>query len=63
MFQRRHYAKVAAIINDCPVAAETRGYLIVRFAMVFHADNPRFNLNRFRDACTVSPPTELLRLP
>lgn len=56
-FQRRHYNAVADILRDAaPIAAydsaNARWSVIVEaFIMLFKADNPHFQPQRFRDAC------------
>lgn len=59
MFGHRHYEALAEIIADVDMAVA--GYAITReeahevmcrsLELLFEEDNPKFNLQRFRNAC------------
>lgn len=54
MFQRYHYAEIAALLAD--FAEKDNSYAIVkRFADMFARDNPRFDRRRFIDAAAGQP--------
>jgi hypothetical protein len=48
MFQKRHYEAIAAIIAALPCQCPALAAACVR---EFRRDNPRFDVDRFLDAC------------
>lgn len=59
MFSHRHYEAVAEIIADVSesvsvgeIGKDEAGEIIIRsLELLFEEDNPKFNLQRFRNAC------------
>jgi hypothetical protein len=51
--QKRHYETIAKIIRDLPIAQDglTKGLIVERFAQALKETNPRFNPERFIQAC------------
>jgi hypothetical protein len=53
---RKDYRAVAEIlsISKDAMAPEEYTFLVNKFAYMFQMDNPRFNRDKFRDACKVA---------
>lgn len=53
MMTKKHYIKAAEIVKHVP--GEYRLIVAEAFVTLFLGDNPRFNKNRFMEACGLSP--------
>lgn len=53
---RKHYRATAEIlsISKNAMAPEEYSFLVDKFAYMFKLDNPRFNRDKFREACGVA---------
>lgn len=48
---KKDFQKIANVLKDTSMPADIRASLALNFAQVCKADNPRFNIQRFVDAC------------
>lgn len=66
MFQKRHYERLASIIDGmdfwAPTPRETRNEVARQFADALARDNPRFDRERFLAACGAQTPEQNKRL-
>jgi len=53
---KKDYIKIAKILKTTDLDAHKRASLAVSFAQVCREDNPRFDIQRFLDACGVTTP-------
>jgi len=60
MFQKRHYVEVAKVLKNVrqsllvtvtPDTTTVWNQTVGHFISMFHADSPRFDVQRFHDAC------------
>jgi len=59
---RKDYIKIAKILSTTELEAHKRASLAVSFASMLREDNPRFNVERFLNACGVRPHLEVKEL-
>ena len=59
---RKDYIKIAKILKTTDLEAHKRASLAVSFASVCKEDNPRFDIERFLNACGVRPHLEVKEL-
>ena len=48
---KKDFKKIANVLKDTSMPAALRASLALNFALVCKADNPRFDMQRFVDAC------------
>jgi hypothetical protein len=48
---KKDFQKIASVIKDTSMPCAIRAHLAWNFAQVCKADNPRFDIQRFIDAC------------
>lgn len=51
LFCRRHYCRIAKLIEGLAIARDDPEFIADQFCEMFAADNPRFDPRRFLAAC------------
>jgi len=57
MFQRRHFAKIAELINSAQISMDPEAFAeyVERWTDNMRGTNPNFDASRFRAACMGNP--------
>lgn len=50
MFTRQHYKKIAEVLANIQPLSQ-RASIVAKFTNLFATDNPRFDAERFEEAC------------